>query len=289
MMRPWLVLALTLVAADAFVRADDFRLRDETNTHYTLRFSGSGERSLTVRNINGPIRVSGSSDSSVQLDVKRIIRADTRADIRRGEEESMLTTADMRPDVEVIARDANMAVCGERNNRRDDWRRDLPYSVSYDFTATVPDNTRLVLCTVNGSLIEVTRTSGDFEVENVTGRIRMTDVRGSGSATTVNGGVEASFVDPPGRDAVFKTVNGSVAVTWLAGLSADLRLKTLNGGLFTDFDVQSQPSQVVTTRRNGRRFVYRADNTANVRVGQGGPQITLESVNGDIRVQRATR
>src|SRR6185436_17546141 len=95
MMRHVLVLALTFAAADAFVRADDFRLRDETNTHYTLRFSGSGERSLTVRNINGPIRVTDSSDSSVQLDVKRIIRADTRADIRRGEEESMLTTADM--------------------------------------------------------------------------------------------------------------------------------------------------------------------------------------------------
>ena len=50
----------------------DFDLRDESSEHRTLTFSGAGDRTLTVRNISGSIRVSGSTDPAVQLDVQRI-------------------------------------------------------------------------------------------------------------------------------------------------------------------------------------------------------------------------
>jgi hypothetical protein len=54
-------------------------------------------------------------------------------------------------------------------------------------------------------------------------------------------------------------------------------------------DVVPMPSpQVVGTRRNGR-FVFRANEFALVRVGSGGPQLTFETLNGDVRVLRAAR
>jgi hypothetical protein len=65
----------------------------------------------------------------------------------------------------------------------------------------------------------------------------------------------------------------------------------MNGGLFTDFDVQplaAMPASVERTRRNGR-FVYRSDQAASLRIGRGGPLLTLESLNGDVRVLRGQR
>jgi hypothetical protein len=281
-----LYLIAALVISDVLLQAEDFRLRDESTTHHTLRFSGGGARSLTLRNVNGSIRVTGSNDSTVEIDVRRVVRADTRADLQRGRDEDLVINGDS-PNLEVIARDPNGAVCGERS-RRLDWRRDPPYSVEYQMTVSVPAGTRLIVCTINGSE-EILRTSGDFDVQSVNGRIAMRDVRGSGNVKTVNGGIEASFQSVPTSDSRFETVNGSVEVTWPASLSADLRMKTTNGGLYTDFDMQTLPTQIAAgTRRNGR-FVYRSNNTANVRVGQGGPQISLESLNGDVRILRASR
>ncbi len=282
----FLYLIVTLAISDPLLRADDFRLRDESTSHHTLRFTDGGERSLTVRNVNGSIRITGTNAANVEVDVRRIVHADTRADLQRGRDETLVVNGD-RPDLEVIARDANGVVCGERS-RGVDFRRDPPYRVDYEMTVSVPARTRLIVCTINGSE-EVMRTTGDFDVQSVNGRIAMREVGGSGTVKTVNGSIDATFEEVPRSDSHFETVNGSVEVTWPANLSADLRLKTMNGGLYTDFDVQTLPTQVAAgTRRNGR-FVYRSNNAATVRVGQGGPQISLQSLNGDVRVLRASR
>jgi len=121
--------------------------------------------------------------------------------------------------------------------------------VTFDFTIQVPRGTRLRLCTVNGREIFVEGTSGDFELDNVNGRITMEDVRGSGSARTINGAIVASFSERPRAASEFKTINGQVVVAFPADLAADLRMKTFNGGLFTDFDVESLPQPAAALSR----------------------------------------
>ena len=89
---------------------------------------------------------------------------------------------------------------------------------------------------------------------------------------------------------MLKTVNGDVTATFPPTLSADLRLKTFHGGLFTDFDVTPVAARPTAApeRRDGR-FVYRSGGFTLVRAGRGGPEITLETLNGDVRVVRASR
>jgi DUF4097 and DUF4098 domain-containing protein YvlB len=154
----------------------------------------------------------------------------------------------------------------------------------------VPGDVQLRLCTINNGDLTVDGTRGDFDVDNVNGRIVMTEVAGSGHAHTVNGGVKVSFTANPNAASSFKTVNGNVDVYFQDGLSADLRMKTMNGGLFTDFDAQPLPSLAATSseRRDGR-FVYRANEFTRVRVGRGGPEITFETLNGSVRAIRAGR
>jgi hypothetical protein len=61
-------------------------------------------------------------------------------------------------------------------------------------------------------------------------------------------------------------------------------MKTFNGGLFTDFDVAPLPLQAAGVERRNGMTVYRGSRFTGFRVGQGGPQVTLDAFNGDIRV-----
>jgi hypothetical protein len=254
----------------------------------TLRFGGTGERTLVIRLVNGSIRVSGSNDATVDLQVRRRIRAESDADAREAERDVMLDIADNAPLVGAVARQPDSNVCGERSDGRGWWRRPR-YQVTFDVTVRVPRGTRLELCTINGGEIVVEQTIGDFNVSHVNGRITMTEVRGSGTAETVNGPVAVSFAETPVAASGFKTVNGRVTATFPDGLSADLRLKTAHGELLTDFDVQALPQPAPVAEQRGTRFVYRSNNFALVRVGRGGPEITLETFNGDVRVVKERR
>ena len=172
-----------------------------------------------------------------------------------------------------------------------DFDHDRPrphYQVRFDFTIRVPRDAALRLCTVNGGDVIVDGTRGDFDVDNVNGLIEMRHIAGSGQAHTVNGPVTVTFTANPARTSSFKTVNGNVDVSFLEGLAADFAMKTMNGGLFTDFDAQPLANRVAAAgeRRNGK-FVYRGNEFTRVRVGNGGPEITFETLNGNVRARRA--
>jgi hypothetical protein len=153
----------------------------------------------------------------------------------------------------------------------------------------VPQGTRLRLRTVNGGNVQVEGTTGDFDVANVNGGITMTDIRGSGSAETVNGPVKVSFVENPRNASSFKSINGAIEVAFQPNLSADLQMKTFNGGLYTDFEVKTLPTTIAAGSRVNGKFVYHSNQFTGVRVGSGGPEIKFDGFNGDVRVLRRTR
>jgi len=62
-------------------RSSRYDVVDETTVTRTLSFAAGGGRTLDVRNINGFIRVEGTSDSAVQMSIRKEIRAATRDDL----------------------------------------------------------------------------------------------------------------------------------------------------------------------------------------------------------------
>jgi DUF4097 and DUF4098 domain-containing protein YvlB len=118
----------------------------------------------------------------------------------------------------------------------------------------------------------------------------MRQVAGSGRAHTVNGPVSVTFTANPKQPSSFKTVNGNVDVWFPDGLAAVFAMKTFNGGLFTDFETQplAGAAPPAGERRNGK-FVYRVNEFTRVRVGDGGPEIAFETLNGNVRARRAGR
>lgn len=279
---------VTLIGSPHAQRSSRYDVVDDTTATRTLVFAAGGGRTLDVRNISGFIRVEGTNDSAVQISVHKVIRAETADDLAEAQRDVRLDFRDGAPKVEAIVTDRRGQVCGEP--WKDDgqrWDR-VRYEVRYDFTIRVPRNAALRLCTVNGGDLVVNATQGDFDVSNVNGLIEMRDVAGSGRAQTVNGPVTVTFTANPKQTSSFKTVNGNVDVSFPQGLDAEFAMKTMNGGLFTDFEAQPLPARVSAAgeRRNGR-FVYRANEFTRVRVGDGGPEITFETLNGNVRARRA--
>jgi len=284
------ILAITAgLATGAAAQRSRRTVVDESTITRTLAFEGAGERTLDIRAINGSIRVQGTDDRAVQMTIRKVIRAETAADLSDAQRDVQLDFAERALRVGAIVRDSRNHVCGERSDDNRDWPR-TRYDVTFDFTIRVPKNTGLRLCTINGGEVRVTGTNGNFEVDNVNGLIEMTSVAGSGRAKTVNGPVTVSFTENPQDPSEFTTVNGNVVITFQDGLSADLKMKTFNGGLFTDFEVEPLPQSAAASgeRRNGR-FVYRSNSFTHVRAGRGGPEFTFETLNGNVRALRATR
>jgi hypothetical protein len=285
-----MAIGMALIGTAQAQRSSRYEVMDDTTVTRTLNFAAGGGRSLDVRNINGFIRVEATSDTAVQMSIHKVIRAETRDDLAEAQRDVRLEFRDGAPRVEATVIDRRGQVCGEPwNGDGERWER-VHYEVKFDFTIRVPRDAAIRLCTINGGDVIVNGTQGDFDVSNVNGPLEMNQVAGSGRAHTVNGGVKVTFTANPKAPSSFKTVNGNVDVWFLDGLAAEFAMKTMNGGLFTDFDSQALPATVSAAgeRRNGR-FTYRANEFTRVRVGNGGPQMTFETLNGNVRARRSGR
>jgi hypothetical protein len=222
--------------------------------------------------------VTGHDADRVEVKAIETVRGDLQADIARAREEVRLETA----------QEPGRVVVRVRHDERDErWNWGEAYRVEYEIEVRVPRAAALELSTVAEGDLIVDGVNGDFTLRNVSGAVRLSNTAGSGSITTVNGDVEASFARAPSGPTSFKTVNGSVDVTFPEALDAELGFTTMNGDVFTDFDVvalSAPPPQ--PTRNRGTSFVRMNRNTA-FRVGSGGERHSFNTLNGSIYVRKA--
>jgi hypothetical protein len=112
----------------------------------------------------------------------------------------------------------------------------------------------------------------------------MSDVAGAGDVHTVNGPVTVAFKSNPRGPCSFKSINGQLEVYFQPGLSADLLFQTMNGGIYTDFDVTALATPVTHGEQRDGKFIYRSKGPHGARVGQGGPELSFNTLNGSIRL-----
>lgn len=249
----------------------------------TLAWSrASAPRQLQVSNRYGDVRIIAEDRADVAVSATRVVERQVAGD--------PATMPDFRQggDGLLVCGDASHCGCRIDGPDREYGRRERT-RVRVDLELRVPRLVTLDVCAVNGGHVWIEGTDGPFTVRNVNGGLRMVDVRGSGTAATVNGSVQATFAAPPTGATGFRTVNGTVDVTLPPSLSADLRLTTRNGGLYTDFETTRLPTKLSTVEQKNGRRMYQAGRYTAVRVGRGGPELTFETLNGDVRVRRSPR
>jgi DUF4097 and DUF4098 domain-containing protein YvlB len=236
-----------------------------------FRWSGVVEpgKTLEVRGINGDIEASGAEGTAAEVRASKEGEDDDPREVR----------------IEVVEDAQGVLICavypnrrGERPNEchRDRQNQQLDdHDVTVDFVVRVPAGVRLVARTVNGS-ITATGIRADTEVSTVNGKVEVAST-GTVSANTVNGSIEATM----GRERwtgklEFHTVNGSVTLRMPAGTNAVVEGETVNGDLESDF-----PLTLEANRQWGPRKFEGA-------IGEGGGRLSIETVNGGIRLVRTS-
>ncbi len=262
-------------------------LTDSRTLTESLAFEGSTPQRLVVDNVWGSLRIRGHAGSSVEMEAREVVRARSQERIDQARQEVSLEISQTGEGLELFVDGPFRCPRDEdRRNCWNDWHDD--YEIVYDFDIRVPFDTALDIRTVTDGDIEVSDVRGDFRVRNVNGSIDLAGMAGSGEATTVNGPVVASFIANPRGDSHFETVNGKIDVSFQPGLSADLDMLARWGELWSEYEVAPLPSKPPTTRTKGKRTIIEMSRGTRVRVREGGPTHSFETLNGNIYVRKGT-
>lgn len=224
-------------------------------------------KTIEVRGINGPIRAVSTDGSEVEVVAVRTGR--------RSDPESVK--------IEVVNHPGGVTVCavypsrdGERPNVcrpfGEGRMRVRNNDVNVEFEIRVPKGVNFEARTVNGGI--TAEVEGRAAVSTVNGGIEV-HAGALTEATTVNGSIRAEVRNggTTAGDVTLSTVNGSVRLSLPEGLNADVSAKTVNGGISSDFE------EIEVQRKHGPR-------SAEGRLGSGGRELALSTVNGGIRISR---
>ncbi|MDX1647078.1 MAG: hypothetical protein R3304_08030 [Longimicrobiales bacterium] len=221
-------------------------------------------QSLEIKGVNGSILVVAAEGSEAVVATEARGRRSDPASVRieRVEHEGGLTFCAVYPAPE--GQSGNVCAPGE-SGRLNTGRHD----VEVEFRVEVPQGVRFVGRTVNGS-VEAVGLAGDVVARTVNGDVEISTT-GFAEAETVNGSIDASMgrADPV-SGAAFTTVNGSVTLDLHEDVDADIDARWMNGGFESEIPFLLE----------GRMSRHRARGI----LGQGGPELRLETVNGSIRI-----
>jgi hypothetical protein len=231
---------------------------------------------INVGLVNGSITIAGYDGKDIQID------AETPGNKSRTEEDKG-NTGGMRKlsshslSVTAQERNNNITIGTDKPNLRIHLYIKIPKGAS-DIKAE----------TVNDGDIEISNTGGEMEITNVNGSIRLKNVSGSVVTNTVNGDVIATFNSIDVKAAMaFSTLNGHVDVTFPSSLKANMRLRSERGGVYTDFEIAVDKSEpVVEKTKEGNMYRVSLKDWVNGKIGGGGPEIMMNTMNGNVYVRK---
>ncbi len=272
--------ALGLIVARPAAATQETATRNET-----LRFEPGAvagqERRLRVCNVFGSVTARGYDGDEVRMVVHESFSGDTRAAVDRAKREMALGIGHPEGAIEVYVGHP----CGTRHHDDRDGPDDHA-KAEYDIDLEVPQGVAVDLSSVLDGQVTLTGHRGPFRVANVNGPVEATGVSGSGRATSVNGGVTVRFAENPREACTFSSVNGEIDVAFQPDLAADFRFKTLNGDVYSDFPFTYRPVVETSHRREGGMTVLSRKSLSGIRVGGGGAEHSLTTVNGNIYVRQ---
>lgn len=225
---------------------------------------GSGE-SLEIKGVNGSVDVvRADGDEIVVMTDAHARRSDPASvHIERVEHADGITFCAVYPTPE--GKPENLCRPGSGGRMSTEHN-----DVQVDFRVEVPDGVSFVGRTVNGH-VRADGIDGDVIAVTVNGDIEIA-TSGLAQAETVNGSIEASIGSPSLADGTaFTTVNGSITLDLPDDVDAELDASWLNGSFESDLPF-------LLEGRVSRR-------SAHGMLGDGGPELELETVNGSIRIR----
>jgi hypothetical protein len=258
----------------------DLPVEEQETIQKLFSMSGVRHRSLEIDNVWGSIEVVGTNSDQAQLVVNKTIRAESKDKLEQARKEVTLDITEQAGSLKLYVNGPFRCHCDDGCGHREFDG----YIVKMDFQLQVPRDIDIKVKTVNEGRVLARDINGNFLVRNVNGDVEMDNIAGSGNVHTVNGPVKVTFRQNPRENSDFRTVNGPVELRFAQGLAADFRFKTFNGSIYSDFPVTALPVHAIEEEHHGAKVVFHADRYTGVRVNSGGPEIKVETLNGEIRI-----
>lgn len=223
-------------------------------------------KTVEIKGINGGIEASGASGGEVTLRaVKKGKKSDpSEVKIEVVEHAGGVTICAVYPS----SGRPNVCTPGEGGRMKVDKN-----DVSVRFVVKIPAGVRFVGRTVNGG-ISAKGIESEAEAHTVNGGIDI-EAMSLAHAETVNGGISARVERASWKETLaLKTVNGGIVVSLPGDAAANVKAATVNGDIETDFPL------TVKGKFSRRRI--------EGSIGGGGPLLEMETVNGAIRLEKAS-
>ena len=267
---------LIFVLAALFTLPASAAEKREEIVKYTLDFAPG--KMLSVHARNGGITLK--TWARDQVFVRAVKKA--KASDEEGAEELLETTT-----IEIEETDSGIEIRTKRPDNK--WNLFKDWNISVNYTVTVPQNVRLDLDTVNGSIsippttgnvksetvngsIKINGTRGAIDVETVNGKINLTEIIGGIKAETVNGSIEIAIAEQIQDNIRAEAVNGGVKLSLPSDFQGRIQAKSTIGHIDTEFPVVVKGRVSKSLRGNLN--------------GGNGPNIKLQTLNGGIDIKQ---
>lgn len=226
---------------------------------------------VAVSTINGDIRVRRSEDGKLTVRaVKRATGSDS-AQVKQAVERVKIAAEKSKGRLKIEADIPSDIKGGGLLSAI--FGKDVTVTVNYDLR--IPEGCDLDADSVNGE-VDALGLYDDVALKSVNGSIVIAEHAGAINAETVNGAISIDIAKPlRGGKIIVSTVNGAIDLSLPEGSEGDVHAETLNGSIRTDFDLE------VSRRMVGSELDGRLG-----RRGEGGAHVSIESMNGAIRVNR---
>jgi len=274
-------------ASSAAAQTAPARLAGQASTQEDFRWSGRVARGdeIEIVGIVGSVVAERASGDQVEVVGRRI--GDDADRVR----------------IEVVESEDGVVICtiypgrrGEGESRRRN-RGDGPcesemqgtlevddFDARIDFTVRVPDGVRFAARTVDGD-IRADGLRGDVDAATVSGNVHVATT-GTARAATVSGNVDATFGRTDGEGMEFASVSGNVIVRVAGNVGARVEAHTLSGNIESDFEsVRVRPGGADDENDDGGLEIH-IGKQARGTIGDGGPELSMNTVSGNIRLLR---
>lgn len=164
-----------------------------------------------------------------------------------------------------------------------DWRNN-----KVTVLARVPRHADVELQTINDGEIIVSNLIGSLELYNTNGPITAKNVSGSVIAESVNDDIDISFAGLDADNASsMESINGDLYLGLPATAGARAFLDSVRGEVYSEFEVEIEPSQPVVERDDDENGVsIRIESVIIAKINGGGPDIRMKTLQGDINIKK---
>ena len=227
------------------------------------KFKLDAEPSIGVYNINGSLTVETADTDTAEILIVR--SAKKREDLENYRKVKIEQERDSRLIISIENdRKSLFSSLGTIPEGRQRVILKIPRKINFD-SYSVGGNVTL------GEIL------GKVEFHDINGRVKVSRIGGVSEFGNINGGIEAMFAPLNGKGIEIYDVNGNIDLHFEGEVNADLDAWNINGRLNPEFpDVQARNEE----QRRGR---------LKARIGSGGTQIKVGSVNGNVNLLKADK